>query len=56
LSALVIVASVLWFGARPDPGVPMAAAPAEAAAEPASPQCTVGYAIRSAVNGRLSTR
>jgi serine/threonine-protein kinase len=56
VTALVMVASVLWFGARPDDqGVAMAAAPAEAAAEPASPQCTVGYAIRSTVNGRLST-
>jgi hypothetical protein len=54
VAALVTVASVLWFGAQPDDtGVPVAA-PAQAAVPPSRPGCTVGYVLRSAIDGRFS--
>jgi serine/threonine-protein kinase len=54
-AALLATGSVLWFGARPDdPGV-QAAAAGPAAAPQSDVECTVGYAIRSALNGRFST-
>jgi serine/threonine-protein kinase len=56
VTATAMVLSVLWLAARPDdPGVPIAAGPAEAAAPAAGPACAVGYTLRSAANGRFST-
>ncbi len=55
-AAVVATGSLLWMGARPDERVVQAAAPTPAAAPPQQRmQCTVGYAIRSAVGGRIST-
>ncbi len=52
-AALAATGSLLWIGGQPDDKVVQAAAPAAAA--PPSLQCTVGYAIRSAVAGKIST-
>lgn len=55
-AALVTVAAAAWATGRgdPPPTVPAAAAAPPAAAPPAV-TCQVGYAIRSALNGRFST-
>ncbi len=53
--SLVATGSLLWLGARPDERVVQASAPDTAIAAPQPLQCTVGYAIRSAVGGRIST-
>jgi hypothetical protein len=49
-------AGVAWFGTRPGPDGVAALSEAPAAAAPAPAlKCAVGYAIRSATGGRLST-
>ncbi len=53
VGALVTTGSLLWLGARPDNQTVQAAVAPVAAAPDV--RCTVGYAIRSAAGGRIST-
>jgi eukaryotic-like serine/threonine-protein kinase len=52
-AVFVLVAMALWLGSRSDPPTAQAMAKPQATAAPL--QCTVRYAIRSALNGRFST-